>query len=147
MHVQHNNGKKKVLFVCRHNAARSQMAEAILRKRRGDQYEAYSTGTEPSAVHPMTINVLEEIGINCSGCRAKSLGEFANINFDVVVTLCDQARESCPYIPGAAVMHKNFENPVDATGTAEDIINVFRRVRDAISKWLDEEFTRMARTQ
>jgi arsenate reductase len=116
------------------------MAEAILRKRRGDQYEAYSAGTEPSAVHPMTIKVLEELGINCSGCRAKSLDEFADINFDVVVTLCDQVRESCPYIPGTAVMHKDFENPVDATGTDDDITDIFRRVRDEIGKWLDNGF-------
>lgn len=137
---QNGHGKKKVLFVCRHNAARSQMAEAILRMRKGDRYEAYSAGTEPSTVHPMTIMVLREMGIDCSGCRAKSMNKFADINFDLVVTLCDQARESCPYVPGAAVMHRDFDNPVDATGLDEEVIKVFRNVREEISKWIEKEF-------
>jgi arsenate reductase (thioredoxin) len=138
--IQHSQGKKRVLFVCRHNAARSQMAEAILRTRGGDRYEAYSAGTEPSAVHPMTIRVLQEIGIDCSGYRAKSIEELTNVSFDLIVTLCDQARESCPYVPGAAVMHRDFDNPVDAVGTDEEVIKVFRKVREEISQWIEKEF-------
>jgi arsenate reductase len=138
---QHSYGKKKVLFVCRHNAARSQMAEAILRMRRGDMYDAYSAGTEPSTVHPMTVGVLQEMGIDCSGCRAKSLEELADIGFDLVVTLCDQARESCPYVPGATMMHREFDNPVDSTGTNEEVIKVFRKVCEEISQWIEKEFT------
>jgi arsenate reductase len=133
--------KKKVLFVCRHNAARSQMAEAILKMSRGNRYEAYSAGTETSAVHPMTISVLQEIGIDCSGCRAKSLDELAGTDFDLVVTLCDQARESCPYVPGAAVMHMGFDNPADASGTDAETLEVFRKVREDISQWIEKEFT------
>jgi len=132
--------KKKILFVCRHNAARSQMAEATLNTRRGDRYEAYSAGTDPSTVHPLTVMVLQEIGIDCAGCRAKRLDELAGKDFDLVVTLCDQAREACPYVPGAAVMHQDFDNPVDVVGTEEEMLRAFRKVRDDIGRWIEKEF-------
>jgi arsenate reductase (thioredoxin) len=119
----------RVLFVCTGNSARSLMAEALLRQHGGDRFEVYSAGTEPAGVNPLTIRVLAEAGIDASWARSKSVSEFLGQSFDYVVTVCDQARQSCPVFPGLGQsMHWGYEDPADATGTEEERLAVFRRV-------------------
>lgn len=137
--------KKKVLFLCTHNSARSQMAEGILRKLRGDCYDVYSAGIYPSGIIFYTKKVMEEIGIDVSGQRSKSIDEFKGMRFDFVITVCDQAKELCPFFPdGEIQLHKNFENPAKYTG--DEALPVFRRVRDEIKKWIEETFKNKCRT-
>lgn len=124
--------KKKVLFVCVHNSARSQMAEALLRALRGDRYEAYSAGTEPTRVDPDAVRAMAEIGIDISEQRSKGLESMMDIHFDTIVTLCD-AGDSCPLIPGVH-MHRAFPDPAGGG------MNAFRRVRDEIKRWIEETF-------
>ncbi|HOK57407.1 arsenate reductase ArsC [Methanothrix sp.] len=123
---------KRVLFVCVHNSARSQMAEALLRALKGDRYEAYSAGTEPTEVDPDAVRAMAEIGIDISGQRAKGLERLKDINFDIIVTLCD-AKDACPFIPGVH-MHRAFQDPSGGG------IDAFRRVRDEIKRWIEETF-------
>jgi len=137
--------KKKVLFLCTHNSARSQMAEAIMRHYLGDYYEAYSAGTKPGKVNPYTIKVLEEIGINTSGLYSKSVEEFVGWEFDYVITVCDSAKEECPFFPGKVVMHKSFPDPSSYEGSEEEKLNFFRRVRDEIRSWILETFGKEAK--
>jgi len=104
--------KKRVLFICTHNAARSQMAEGLLRALHGDHYEAFSAGTEPGSVNASAIRAMAEIGIDISHHRSKSLKEFFDQEFDYVVTVCDHAKESCPYFPGGKkILHQSFDDP------------------------------------
>ncbi|MCX8207231.1 MAG: arsenate reductase ArsC [Methanothrix sp.] len=124
--------KMKVLFVCVHNSARSQMAEALLRALRGDKYEAYSAGTQPTGVDPDAVRAMAEIGIDISEQRSKGLDELQDIHFDTIVTLCD-AGDSCPRIPGFH-MHRAFPDPAGGG------MNAFRRVRDEIKRWIEETF-------
>jgi arsenate reductase len=130
--------KKKVLFICTHNSARSQMAEGLLRTLYGDRYEAYSAGTEETAVNPYAIEAMRLAGIDISGHRSKTVQEFRGENFDLVVTVCDDARESCPFFPGKKVIHKSFEDPSRAEGTDEQVLAVFERVRDEIRVWIED---------
>lgn len=137
--------RKNVLFVCTHNSARSQMAEAMMNHFLGDRFKAYSAGTKPSRVHPMAIRVMNEIGISLDGHRSKSIVDFieAGMEFDLVVTVCDNARENCPNYPGAGRQeHKGFEDPSGAVGgdEGEEVHAAFRRVRDRIHQWIEEEF-------
>jgi len=134
--------KKKVLFICTHNSARSQMAEAFLRSSYSGDFEAQSAGTEPTGVHPYTLQVMREIGIDISNERSKSLREFLGMDFDYVITVCDQARESCPFFPGRKIIHKAFEDPARARGTEEEILSTFRKVRDEIKDWVEGSFKR-----
>jgi arsenate reductase (thioredoxin) len=124
----------RVIFVCGGNSARSQMAEAILRREGGGDFEVYSAGVWPKDdVHPMTIQVLKEIGIDISDARSKSVTEFLDQRFDYVVTVCDRARESCPVFPGAEEsMHWGLDDPAEATGTEAQRLAVFRRVMTEI---------------
>lgn len=126
--------KRKVLFLCTGNSCRSQMAEAIVNARLGDQWEAVSAGTQPTGVvHPKAIQVLSEIGIAHQG-RSKSADEFRQTNFDLVVTVCDDAAENCPVWLGKGKrLHMGFPDPAKAVGTEEEIMAVFRSVRDDIS--------------
>ncbi len=135
-----NNKKKKVLFICTHNSARSQMAEGILRALYPERYEAYSAGTDPLEVNPHAVKVMEEIGIDISRHRAKSVQEFRDELFDCVVTVCDQAKESCPFFPGRKVIHKGFPDPSLLTGIEEEIAEGFREVRDEIIVWITSVF-------
>ena len=128
--------KKRVLFICTHNSARSQMAEAFLNSHYGDRYEAHSAGTEPTNVNPYAIKVMGEIGIDITNHRSKSIEEFRDENFDYVVTVCDHAKESCPFFPGEKIIHKGFEDPSEFKGTEEEILVKIRRVRDEISAWI-----------
>ena len=123
--------KRKVLFLCTGNSCRSQLAEAIVNARMGDEWEAVSAGTYPSGyVHPNAVRVLREIGIEHQG-RSKSADEFRAVPFDLVVTVCDSAAEECPVWlgPGKRV-HLGFPDPAKATGTDEEVLVVFRAVRD-----------------
>jgi len=123
----------RVLFVCTGNSARSQMAEALLRRIGGPTFEVFSAGTEPKGVNPLTVRVLSEAGIDISDARSKSTGEFLGQAFDCVVTVCDRARETCPYFPGARrTLHWSFDDPAEAAGTDEQRLAVFRRVMGEI---------------
>ncbi len=132
--------KKKVLFICTHNSARSQMAEAFLRAFYSGDFEATSAGTEPTEVNPYAIQVMEEIGIDISKQRPKNLRDFLGMDFDYVITVCDQARESCPFFPGRTIIHRAFEDPARFEGTEEEILSAFRKVRDEIKDWVKNRF-------
>jgi arsenate reductase len=119
----------RVLFVCTGNSARSVMAEALLRQHGGDEFEVYSAGTEPKGINPLTLRVLAEAGIDASWARSKSVDEFLGQSFDYVVTVCDQARQTCPVFPGVhESLHWGYEDPAEATGTEEERLAVFRKV-------------------
>ena len=125
--------KKRVLILCTGNSARSQMAEGLLRHDAGDRFEVFSAGTKASHVRPDAIAVMREIGIDISGHRSKNVDEFVGQPFDYVLTVCDNAKESCPFFPGqhpggAVMIHHNFEDP----HRLED----FRRVRDQLRDYL-----------
>ena len=129
--------KKRVLILCTGNSARSQMAEGLLRHDAGDRFEVESAGTKPGQLRPEAIAVMKEIGIDISGHRSKSVDEFAGRSFDYVLTVCDNAKESCPIFPGHANrLHHNFEDPAAAEGSEGERLGVFRRVRDEIRDYL-----------
>ena len=119
----------RVLFVCTGNSARSVMAEALLRRYGGEAFEVYSAGAEPRGVNPLTLRVLADAGIDGSFARSKSVTEFLGQPFDYVITVCDQARQSCPVFPGVhETLHWDFEDPAETQGTDEERLAVFRRV-------------------
>ncbi len=125
--------REKVLFLCTHNSARSQMAEGLLRALYGDRYDVYSAGTNPTEVSRYTIRVMSEIGIDISNQRSKSLEEFYGEDFDYVVTLCDDMKENCPFFPGGKVyLHKSFRDPADPNIKEEERLKIFRQIRDEI---------------
>jgi arsenate reductase (thioredoxin) len=129
--------KKRVLILCTGNSARSQMAEGLLRHDAGDRFEAFSAGTRPSRVRPEAIEVMHELGIDISGHRSKSVDEFMNQLFDYVLTVCDNAKESCPVFPGKTItMHCGFEDPAAFEGSPDERLAHFRRVRDELRDYL-----------
>ena len=131
--------KKKLLFICTGNSARSQMAEGIINNFYSDKFEAFSGGTKTSNVNPYAINVMKEIGIDISHHRSKSFMEFYGKEIDIAVTVCDNAKKVCPFFPGAKInLHNTFIDPTEAKGTKEEILNVFRTVRDQIKDWIEE---------
>lgn len=133
--------KKRVLFLCTHNSCRSQMAEALLRFRCGDVYDAYSAGTEISHVNPWAIRVMAERGVDLSGQVSEHLSKYVGQQFDAVVTTCDSAHQACPVFPGAkTLIHHSFRDPSGTTGSDEEILEVFRQVRDEIDAWIQETF-------
>jgi len=136
-----NSGaKKRVLFLCTHNSARSQMAEGLLRQLGGDRFEAYSAGTEATHVRPLAIRAMHELGIDIAGQESKSLELYVNQPFDKVITVCDQANEACPVFFGAKErLHWSFPDPSTATGSADDQLAVYREVRDAICERIERE--------
>lgn len=130
---------KSVLILCTGNSARSQMAEGLLREIGGGLFEAFSAGTKPSVVRPEAIEALREIGIDISGHRSKSVDEFAGREIDYVITVCDNARENCPFFPAKTrIIHRPFEDPAEAEGDFETRLAAFRRVRDEIAGFLRE---------
>jgi len=130
--------KRKVLFICTHNAARSQMAEGYMNAKYGDRYEVFSAGTEVTRVHPMAIEVMKETGIDISGHRSKLIDEHFGKGIETVVTVCDSAQKACPFFPGAkGVIHQSFPDPSAFTGTDEEVRAGFRKVRDEIIRWID----------
>jgi arsenate reductase len=133
--------KTRIIFVCTANAARSQIAEGLLRKRYGDQYEVFSAGTRQAKVSLRAIEVMQEIGIDISHHRSKTLAEFEGTSFDLAVTLCDNAHRICPMVQGTKkTIHHGFAAPHRITGTNETILDGYRRVRDEIADWIDGEF-------
>jgi arsenate reductase len=129
--------KKRVLILCTGNSARSQMAEGLLRHDAGDRFEVESAGIRPGSVRPEAIAVMKELGIDISSHRSNQVQEFENQSFDVVLTVCDSAKESCPVFPGQSNrVHKGFEDPAAFKGTEEERLSLFRRVRDEIRNYL-----------
>ncbi len=139
--------KKKVLFLCTSNSARSQMAEGLLRALYWDRYHAYSAGVEATVVDPRAVSVMREVGIDISGQRSKRVDDFKDIIFDLAVTVCDRAKQACPICstdlglptrgPGTREgIHKSFEDPAAASGTEKEQLEAFRRVRDEIRAWI-----------
>jgi arsenate reductase (thioredoxin) len=132
--------KTRVLFLCTHNSARSQMAEGLLRDLAGDRFEVMSAGTEATRVRPLAIRAMEEVGIDISGQESKTLDRYLEEPFDRVITVCDDANESCPFFPGAkARLHWSFEDPSKAKGSEEERLSVFRSVRDRIKDRVQAE--------
>jgi arsenate reductase len=137
--------KPRVLFLCTGNSARSQMAEALLRRHAGQHFEVFSAGLEPKGDHPMTITVMEEIGIDMGGHRSKQLMGFAGkVHFGYLITVCGSAEEKCPIFPGMGLrLHWPFDDPAAAQGNEQERLAVFRRVRDEIQNkilaWLQEQ--------
>jgi arsenate reductase len=130
--------KKTILFLCTHNSARSQMAEASTNKFLGDIYTAYSAGTEKTKLNPYVKKAMEEIGIDMSAHYSKTAEQFLDKEIDVVVTVCDSAKEACPFFPGAKTyIHKSFTDPSSMTGTEEEIMAGVRKVRDEIKVWIE----------
>jgi arsenate reductase (thioredoxin) len=128
----------RILFLCTHNSSRSQMAEGLLRARGGRRHQVFSAGTHPRTVHPLAVKAMAELGIDISehaGHRAKGIEAFADeAPMDLVVTVCDEAAEECPYFPRARRQeHWGFPDPSKATGSEEERLAVFRHVRDAIA--------------
>ncbi len=133
--------KKKVLFVCTHNSARSQMAEGIINSFHSDRFDAYSAGVNPSVVNPYSITVCSEIGVDIKGNYSKGFDDVDDITFDYIVTVCDDAKERCPYFKGNGErIHKSFNDPSGFIGGDEERLQIFRQVRDEIRDWIDNEF-------
>jgi arsenate reductase len=129
--------RQRVLVLCTHNSARSQMAEGLLRALVPDRFEVASAGTEATRVHPLAIRAMDEIGIDLRGHRSKTLDAFLDEPWDVVITVCDSANERCPIFPGRTQrLHWSFEDPSAASGSDDERLAVFRRVRDAIAERL-----------
>ena len=116
------------------------MAEGFLNALYGDKYEAYSAGIEPAEVNPYSIKVMAKVGIDISKHRSKSIEEFRGKNFNYVVTVCDHAKEACPFFPGEKILHKGFDDPSEFEGTGEKILGEVRRVRDEIKTWIERTF-------
>ena len=126
--------RSRVLVLCTHNSARSQMAEGLLHALAPDRFEVASAGTEATRVHPLAIRVMDELGIDLRGHTSKTVERFVAERWDVVLTVCDDASERCPIFPGPVTrVHWSFEDPSAATGTEDERLAVFRRVRDAIA--------------
>jgi arsenate reductase (thioredoxin) len=139
--MEKTQASKKVLFICTHNSARSHMAEGFMNALYGDRYLAFSAGTEPSALNPYAVRVMQEIGIDISDHRSKSVDEFIDRDLDYVVTVCDHAKEACPFFPGGRkTIHKGFEDPASAAGAEQEKLELFRRVRDEIREWIQNTF-------
>jgi arsenate reductase len=122
--------KKRVLFLCTGNSARSQMAEGLLRNLAGDKFEVVSAGTTPKGLHPRSVEVMKEIGIDVSQQTSKDVMQFLNEKFDYVITVCDRAKQQCPIFPGAEPIHWGFDDPAEAPQDKQ--LDTFRRVRNEI---------------
>jgi len=132
--------KTRVLFLCTHNSARSQMAEGLLRHLSRNHFEAMSAGTEATHVRPLAIRAMDEVGVDISAQKFETLGRYLREPFDYVITVCDEANEACPFFPGANErLHWSFPDPSKAQGTEEERLEVFRRVRDDIEDRIRRE--------
>lgn len=133
-------GKPKVLFLCTGNSARSQMAEGLLRALT-DKYEVLSAGIEPKGLNPLAVEAMREIGIDIAQQQSKDVTSFLGQPIQYVITVCDNAKERCPIFPGTfKFMHWGFEDPAAATGTHEEKLAVFRRIRDEIAVKIKQDF-------
>ena len=127
--------KQRVLFLCTHNSARSQMAEGFLRSLAGDRFEVASAGTQATRVHPLAIRAMAEVGIDLGGNTSKVVDAFVEQPWDYVITVCDGANEACPVFPKkSSRLHWSFEDPSQATGSDDQRLEVFRRVREQIRR-------------
>ena len=132
--------KGRVLFLCTHNSARSQMAEGLLRHLAGDRFEVASAGSEATRVRPLAIKAMGEIGVDISGQESETLDRYLELPFDYVVTVCDDANEACPFFPKAGErLHWSLEDPSQATGSERERLAVFRRARDEIQRRMEQE--------
>jgi arsenate reductase (thioredoxin) len=132
--------KTKVLFLCTHNSARSQMAEGLLRHLAGNRFEVMSAGTEATHIRPLAVRAMDELGIDISKQESKTLDRYLGETFDYVITVCDDANEACPVFPGAKRrLHWSFEDPAQATGSEEERLRVFQSVRDEIRGRIEGE--------
>ncbi|MGI8913080.1 MAG: arsenate reductase ArsC [Chloroflexota bacterium] len=130
--------RQRVLFLCTHNSARSQMAEGWLRTRHGDRFEAHSAGTAATLVRPPAIQAMAEVGVDIAGQQSKTLERYSGQAWDYVITVCDQANEACPFFPGARQrLHWSLADPSRATGTEEEQLAVYRQVGDALRERID----------
>ena len=137
--------KARVLFLCTHNSARSQMAEALLRATAGDRFEVASAGTEARGVHPLAVRAMGELGVDIAGQTSKTLDRFLGERWEYVVTVCDSANESCPVFPQVATrLHWSFDDPSAVRGSEEERLAEFRRVRDAIARRIESWLTAQA---
>ena len=129
----------RVLFLCTHNSARSQMAEGFLRAMAGDRFEAGSAGTAKTSVNPLAIRAMAELGIDLGGHTSKVYADVEVPAWDYLITVCDDANERCPWVPGSVQrLHWSFPDPSRASGTEEERLVVFRRVRDQIQARLTD---------
>jgi len=128
----------EILFLCTGNSCRSQMAEGWAKALKGSSIEAYSAGVDPKALHPLAVKVMAEAGVDISRQQSKHVRVLKDIPFDYVVTVCNNARESCPLFPGKTkIVHRDFEDPAAAKGSEEEVLAVFRRVRDQIRAFIE----------
>ena len=130
------SSRKRILVLCTGNRCRSQMAEGWLRHFGGDWFEVRSAGTRPRGVHPLAIRVMREAGVEIGGHASEHVDKYRDQWFDVVVTVCDAAHEACPLFPNAArTVHRGFDDPDKAKGSQEEVLAVFRQVRDEVRDW------------
>ena len=140
--------RQRVLFLCTHNSARSQMAEGLLREFGDDRFVAFSAGTEATQLRPLAIRAMNELGIDISGQESKALDRYLEQPFDKVITVCDQANEACPVFFGARErLHWSFPDPSAATGSQEEQLGVYRGVRDAIRARIESELLNAPRAK
>ena len=134
--------RSRVLFLCTHNSARSQMAEGLLRHLAGDRFEVYSAGTEATHVRPLAIRAMDEIGVDISGQESETLDRYLEEPFDYVITVCDDANEACPFFPGATTrLHWSLRDPSQARGSEEVRLAAFRSVRNELRSRIEQELT------
>lgn len=127
---------KKILVLCTGNSCRSQLAEGYLRHFAGNKAEVYSAGVETHGVNPKAIAVMAEDGIDISGHTSNNMNEYRDVDFDYVITVCDNAKERCPFFPSSAQkFHHNFPDPAKATGTEQEVMNQFRAVREQVKQY------------
>lgn len=140
--------KKKVLILCTGNSARSQMAEGLLKHISQNRYDVYSAGTSPSIVRSEAISAMAEIGIDISHNRSKSVEEFLEHEIDYVLTVCDNAKENCPYFPAKTkVIHHLFEDPAEVQGSEATRLGAFRKIRDEIAKYFENDFVKILESE
>lgn len=136
--------KERILVICTNNSARSQIAEGYFRHAYGEYYDVRSAGTEPTTVNPYSIKVMDEIGIDISKHRSKSIKEFESQEFDQVITVCSGAEKACPFFHGGKkYIHQGFKDPACVKGNEEEKMKVFREVRDEIISWIDTQFKKI----
>ena len=127
---------QKVLVLCTGNSCRSQMAHGYIQKFAGDNVKVYSAGVEAHGVNPKTVKVMQEDGVDISHHTSNKADEYTREKFDYIITVCDNAKENCPYFPGEAIrIHQAFTDPYNATGSEKEVLNVYRNVRDEIKSW------------
>lgn len=138
----------RVLFLCTHNSSRSQMAEGLLRARGGSAYEVFSAGTQPRSLHPLAVRAMREIGIDISEQYAKHMDEFKDqVPMDLVITVCDEAAETCPFFPNARrQVHWGFPDPSRVEGSEEQRLAAYRHIRDLIATRINQLLGRSSAT-